>query len=559
MEILKTKIIGLLESRNQFLVPIYQRLYSWEKSNCQRLWDDILKIGQDENSNHIHFIGSIIYFVENDEHPITKNSLIDGQQRLTTISLLIKALTEFIKINKIDTKFASILLDETGLFNRHCSDKLKFKLQLANRDNTTLEKIIQGNPPIEDKERSTNLNKNYQFFKNKINAKNAETICLGLNRLWVIDVKLKRGDDNPQLIFETINSTGKRLDEADKIRNWLFMGLCPVTQRTYYVEHWDPMEKLYGRKFPNHFESFVRYYLSLKIGSDVKKDQVYNKYVEWAENEKQTKEKLIENLANYSRLFVTMTLDNEKERSLKKVFKNISDISFTTCYSLLLGIYNDFIDNTIDLTTFLKVLNIIESHYIRKQICDLQTQGFNKFYPTIYGKIDRENYLNSLIAILVKNTKSTRRFPNNKEFRENFVAKEIKSNLRKYLLVEIENFETKEPIDTSNLSVEHILPQNDNLNQQWRDMLGPNWNNIQKKYLHTIGNLTLTGYNSELRDSHFIKKKAIEVGYDKSPLRINHSLKITDKWNEETIKDRANKLYEVAEKRWPLPETSINQ
>lgn len=553
MKVDKTEIINLLDNRIQFRIPIYQRVYSWGIDNCQRLWDDIVRIGEKTHSNQRHFIRSIIYFDENDSpaSSIRTNSIIDGQQRLTTISLLIKALSKCIKQYNIDTNFSSDKLEEYGLFNRHGKQDLRFKLQLSKRDNPIFKKILDEKP-LTEKERGSELFKNYSFFEKKITMENASLLCQGLDKLLVIDVRLMRNEDDPQLIFETINSTGKELGETDKIRNWVFIDLDLETQNRYYTDFWEPMERSFGRNFPEDFEFFLRQYLALKLRKYVNERKVYTEFIRWRQD-KPDRTELIEDIVKFSKYYVNMRYVKEKDEPLKIAFKNLKDISFKPCYSLLMGVYSDFKDGLIDTDEFVDILTIVESHYIRKQICSSGTAGFNKLYPTIHSKIDKENYLESLSKIIIDNESPTAKYFKDNEFKEYFVLKEIKPSLRKYILGQIEHFKTKERVNIDNLSVEHIMPQNKELKDDWQKMIGDNWIEVQDKYLHTIGNLTLTGYNSELSDLPFQDKKTIDGGFDNSPLSINRLLKNVENWNQEAIENRAHQLFEIAQNRWPYP------
>ncbi len=473
--------------------------------------------------------------------------------------LLIAALAEFVRDNKveIDTNFTK--LQNYYLLNAEEDGDLRYKLLLTRSDKETLIKIIKGISLAEQD--SVRVSENYKFFKENINIQNAHTIYNGILRLFIVDVALEKDKDNPQLIFESLNSTGLKLSQADLIRNYILMGQEINLQTELYEKYWFPMEQRYGKEYSFSFDLFMRDYLSVKTGAIPRIDQVYAEFKNYAQGPKApaTITEIVEDIHRYSGYYVNMVLHQETDHNLQKGFKNISRLKVDVSYPFLLPVYNDFSTGQLSKEDFTSIVNMIENYVFRRAICGIPTNSMNKTFATLYKNIQKENYLESLQATfqLMENYK---RFPTDAEFEKEMVLKDVYNfRNRIYLLNKLENYNRKETVNVDDYTIEHIMPQNPNLSSEWQTMLGQNWKDLQIQYLHTIGNITLTGYNSELSDRPFSQKKTIVGGFDDSPIRLNEFMRKVDVWNEEQIQSRAKELAIKAKQIWTSPNLAQEQ
>jgi len=557
MKATSANLLSLMKGPRQFVIPIYQRTYSWHITQCDQLLKDILRIS-DSDQVHGHFVGSIVYFQESIHtvSDVPRLLVIDGQQRLTTITLLVAALAEFIKDNHglIDTNATK--LKNYYLVNAEEEGDLHYKLLLTRRDKHTLIELLQGISPNEPA--SQRLLENHQFFKSKIDAGNAEAIYNGLMRLFVVDVALEKDVDNPQLIFESLNSTGLDLSQADLIRNYVLMGQEHNLQGELYEKYWFPMEQSYGNEYSQRFDWFMRDYLSVKTGSIPKIGYVYESFKQFEKSDKapQNISELVADIHRLSGFYTNMVLHKEPSSKLLKAFKRISRLKVDVSYPFLLAVYADYADNLLTEDEFEQVVCLVESYVFRRAICGIPTNSMNKTFANLHQSVKKDHYLESVKAAFLM-LGSYKRFPLDAEFHKALVDKDVYHfRSRNYLLDRLENYQRKEPVVVDEYTIEHIMPQNQNLSVQWQTMLGDNWKEIQETYLHTLGNLTLTGYNSELSDRPFKDKKTIDGGFDGSPLRLNSFLHEMETWGEEQIQQRAGELANKAKRVWLAPQLS---
>jgi uncharacterized protein with ParB-like and HNH nuclease domain/predicted transport protein len=557
MKASSANFLTVIKGPKQFVIPIYQRTYSWQIAQCNKLLNDILRISKDPDVPG-HFIGSVVYFQESIHtvSDVPKLLVIDGQQRLTSISLLIAALAEFIRDNKvnIDTNFTK--LQNYYLLNAEEENDLQYKLLLTRRDKDTLINIIKGIPLTGDS--SLRVVENFKFFKDKINSENAEDIYNGVLRLFIVDVALEKDKDNPQLIFESLNSTGLDLFQADLIRNYILMGQEIKLQTELYEKYWFPMEQSYGNDYTASFNWFMRDYLSVKTGSIPRIDKVYDEFKNYVQRNKAPLSitEVVQDINKFSAYYVNMVLHKEPEFQIQKCFKNISRLKVDVSYPFFLPVYEDYDNGIISKIEFCEIISLVENYVFRRAICGIPPNSLNKTFATLYKIIDKNNYLESLkISFQLMN--SYKRFPSDAEFEKEIILKDVYNfRNRNYLLNKLENFNRKEQVNIDDFTIEHIMPQNQNLSKDWKNMLGENWQKIQEQYLHTLGNLTLTAYNSELSDKPFLQKKTIVGGFNDSPIRLNEFLRKAEVWNEEQILLRAKELAEKANQVWLAPKIS---
>ncbi|WP_063715255.1 GmrSD restriction endonuclease domain-containing protein [Chitinophaga pinensis] len=550
MKATAASLLAVVKGPKQFVIPVYQRTYSWQRSQCQQLFRDIIKIGGNTASNG-HFIGSVVYFQESiyNTTDVPRLLIIDGQQRVTTVSLVILALSEFMKANEVELETNVAKLRNYYLLNPEEEGELGYKLLLTRKDKETYCNLLDGRRPPED--HSLRLTENYEYFKGQITSENASQIYNGLMKLFVVDVTLEKEKDNPQLIFESMNSTGLDLSQADLIRNYILMGQDIDMQQALYENYWYPMEKSFGNEYTTHFDRFVRDYLSAKTNVISNTGAVYADFKTYTSG--WLIKDLLAELTKYAAYYANMVLQKEKDASLLAAFKVITILKVDTAYPFLLAVYNDYSRNTIDKIAFLKILDLIISYIFRRAVCGVPTNSLNKTFLTLYKSIDKSDYVDSLAATMCL-FEGSKRFPKENEFNREIKIKDLYNFRQKmYFLDKMENYRRKEVVPVNSYTVEHILPQNEELNSDWQEMLGENWREIQKSWLHTLGNLTLTGYNSELSDRSFLYKKKIEGGFNQSPLNLNNYLRKVDVWNEKQIQERAEELANIASAVWRYP------
>ncbi|PUD23954.1 hypothetical protein C2S44_03565 [Helicobacter pylori] len=554
---MKADAIKLLDfigksQEKQFVIPIYQRVYSWGKEHCEQLWDDIIKTGGNDQIEG-HFIGSIV-FVHDGIYSTNYNELliIDGQQRLTTITLLFIALRDHLNDeDEFLEKFSRQKIQNRYLINSDEKGDKKFKLILSEPDRDTLLSLIDENKR-KPSEPSSKIMENFKLFEEWIrkNTDKLETIFKGLEKLMVVEISLERGKDNPQLIFESMNSTGKDLTQTDLIRNYILMGLEPEKQKIFYKKYWRAMEEDFKQN-EILFNQFVRHYLTIKTREIPNINKVYEAFKRYQQERGIETEVLLQDLQKYCGFFCQIVFKKEADKKLNEALGFLVDLEMDVIYPLLLELYSDYIDGVLSKQDFIPIIYLTESYICRRAVCGLGTNSLNKVFPSFTKHIQKDEYFKSLKAHFVYLTEK-QRFPNNDEFKKLFITIDFYNfQKKKYFFERLENFERKERVYTHEYTTEHIIPQT--LEEEWKRDLGENFQAIHDKYLHTIGNLTLTGYNTEYRNRSFQEKRDMEKGFKQSPLRLNQSLKDLESFGEKEIEKRANDLADWALKIWTYP------
>ncbi len=557
------QLFKLLQGSKQFFIPIYQRTYSWGIKQCEQLLSDIKKIGSHEEFSG-HFLGSIVYIQAHHQttSDVPKLLVIDGQQRLTSISILLTALANAIEKSDKPLSITAKKIRNLYIFNSEEEDEKYFKLILTKNDKETLLQLQKGKE-IPAKE-SIRLKENYAFFEKALEKEDLEVIYRGLQKLFVVEVSLERSKDNPQLIFESMNSTGLDLTQADLIRNYILMGLETKLQKELYETYWYPMEQSFGNEYATKFDAFVRDYLTIKNKGDIpNKNAVYEAFKDFFVKESSAGlevEAIVKDLHKYAKYYVNIALLEEKDLDFKKAFKSIYTLKVNVAYPFLLEVYATYKNNNISKEDFLSVISYVENYVFRRVICSIPTNSLNKTFANFMKRVAVEDFVNSVGASFVM-LKSYQRFPSDTEFKQSFVDRDI-YNLRNrnYLLSKMENDGRKEFVDVGNYTIEHIMPQNKMLSAEWQEDLGSDWKDIQQHYLHTIGNLTLTGYNSELSDKPFSEKLNMDGGFKNSPIFMNRSVvdiaSEVGKWDKKAIIKRAEILAEKARLIWKFPDVA---
>jgi len=558
MKATEAKLLDFLKRSPQFVIPIYQRAYSWGERECQQLWDDILRTGRNDEVS-AHFVGSIVY-VEKGLYSVSSQSpllVIDGQQRLTSVTLLIEALARSIGEREPLDGFSAKKLRNYYLLNPLEDGERKYKLVLSQTDKATLMSLLDSEPG--PTEHSIRVNENFEFFTKRVAEARGEleALCKGLAKLVIVDISLNRDQDNPQLIFESLNSTGRELSQADLIRNFILMGLDTNLQTRLYEHYWRPIEVDFGQKaYASHFDGFMRHYLTVVTGEIPKVGDVYEAFKRYSRTpavEEAGVEALVAEIREYAAYYCAMALGDEPDIELKAAFQDLRELKVDVAYPFLLELYRDYVIQVLGKADLLRAVRLVESYVFRRAACAIPANSLNKTFAMFSQALKKDRYLESVEAFFLL-LPSYRRFPTNEEFRRELRTKDLYNfRSRSYWLRRLENDGRKEHVPVDEYTIEHILPQNEVLSGAWKVELGPEWDRIRQTYLHTLGNLTLTGYNSEYSDRPFAEKRDMTGGFGQSPLRLNDGLGALDHWNEDSIAQRAGRLAKQAIDVWAAP------
>jgi uncharacterized protein with ParB-like and HNH nuclease domain/predicted transport protein len=558
MKATEAKLLSLLQKSPQFIIPIYQRTYSWTEKQCRQLWDDILRAGSSDVIA-VHFVGSIVY-VEQGLSQVSHQSpllVIDGQQRLTTVSLLIEALACAVGDSEPVDGFSAPKLRHYYLSNPLESGERYYKLLLSQTDNASLKAIIKHSEPPQ--EPSLRVTQNFQLFTDLLAEQRDDlaTVCRGLAKLVVVDIALSRDQDNPQLIFESMNSTGKELSQADLIRNYILMGLDPALQTRLYEHYWRPMELDFGQEaYGTQFDSFMRHYLTVRTGEIPREREVYEAFKEHTRTQPVQAagiEALVKDIRTFARYYCAMALGREPDATLAAVFHDLRELKVDVAYPFLLELYDAYDAKRLPAADFATAVRLVEAYVFRRAICAIPTNSMNKTFGT-FGKALRPDRLLESIRAHFLTLPSYRRFPGDDEFRRDLHTRDLYNfRSRSYWLRRLENHDRKERVAVDEYTIEHILPQNPELSPPWRQALGADWQRVQQQWLHTLGNLTLTAYNAEYSDRPFAEKRDMPGGFAQSPLKLNAGLGQVTVWDEAAIHTRAGRLADLALAVWSAP------
>ena len=545
----------IINGTTQFVIPVFQRDYRWTETQCEQLWKDLLQIARDPSSRG-HFLGSVVYVSTGDSSAaFTRWLLIDGQQRLTTLTLLLAALRAHILetgwIGTLDSP-TPIRIEAYFLKNVQEEGSRRHKLVLRRRDQETLQAILNSTemPPAP----SERIRENYEFFREQIALSDPDEIYRGLDRLVVVDVTLDRGTDDPQLIFESLNSTGMDLSQSDLIRNFLLMRLPEKEQTRLYESYWSKLELLF-RGSEKTFDAFLRDYLAFKskASKQEKADEIYQAFRRSftdLQNSCGNLESLLDQMLLFGRYHAAFSIGTnflpELSDGLGRL-RRLVDVPALLVMRLF-DCYNRC--NTLSIESFHAAIGILESYVFRRAICGEQTRGYWQLFANLAYRVDDKQPLSSLKVALARQRDSYR-FPSDSDFRRELVERDLYgTRVCGYLLDRLENHGNKEPTNTSRYTIEHILPQNEKLPEAWQAMLGKEWKAIQDKWLHRLGNLTLTGYNSTYSDRPFEEKKAIHGGFEESSVRLNKYVRDQAKWTATEMEHRGEILADRALEIW---------
>ena len=548
-------------ARKRFIIPVYQRNYDWKRENCKQLFDDLVSVIREDKNTH--FFGSIVSYAHSRDEVV----LIDGQQRITTVSLIVIAMINAMKKGVYvpeESRLAEIL-EETYIVDKYRKEERKVRLKPFRDDCIAFDRLIYNNE--EDYIQDSKVTINYKYFYERIvqgQELKPDDLFKAIDSLEIIDIELEpQHGDNPQLIFESLNSTGLDLTEADKIRNYVLMNLAPEIQEQFYDKYWNKIEKCSG----NELDSFVRNYLTIKQSVIPNQKKIYFAFKEYTKNYDGIEDVLKEMLvyANTYRDIKTYQVGNKETN---EIAKRLDLLDMTVAYPFLMAFL--VYANEVELPSeeIYKVFACIETFIFRRLMCDLPTNALNKIFATLHtsvlkNKKEKDSYSAVMIYIL-ESKKLSSAFPKDEEFINGFTTKKVYSMQAKnkmYIFERLENGSSVEKNDVIDnieqgiLTIEHIMPQT--LNNSWKQELGADWEAIQEKWLHTISNLTLSGYNIKYSNKPFAEKRDMENGFKQSGLRLNHYIAQFDKWGEEELEQRKHELSKMAKAIWSYPPTDF--
>ena len=555
MEANKRRFSELVGGSVQFVIPVFQRDYNWGEEQCEQLWNDVERVGRTSHADH--FFGPVVYIsTKGQGAAFTRWLLIDGQQRMTTVALLMAAVRDHLKEQAShESDPGSAKIEHDFLINTFESPGQRRKLVLRKRDDQTLNWLIAASEEPVDEEKSATIVQNYQFFRSKL-QKNGElnTILVGVGRLAVVDVRLEQGTDDPQQIFESLNSTGLDLTQGDLIRNYVLMGLDETEQTRLYQEFWQKIERLY-RGSPAQFDTFLRDFVALDRQTQKRGrvDQVYAMFrlaFEECKADPMHLEELLGRMLRHSRYHAAFVMGTREFPDISDQLARVRALATTPAILVmrLLDAYENSLMTKQDLSS---ALDLIESYLVRRDVCGLQTRSYWQRFSRLAYFLAEDDVFGSLKVHLHWLGTTNYAFPTNAEFRHALEEEELYGRqICRTLLERLEIGRSKESTNTSGYSIEHIMPQNENLHEQWRRMLGADWKKTHERWLHRLGNLTLTAYNETYSDRPFEEKKAVQNGFDDSPLRLNQFIAQQSTWTSAEMSARGTLLAKRALTIW---------
>lgn len=545
------------EAKTFFAIPVYQRDYNWQEKHCKQLFEDILNVGKDIDITS-HFIGSIVYIHEG-VYGIGEKEfyVIDGQQRMITITLLHIVLYHRLKESK--EEYADELY-ELYLVNKFSKRDIKLKLLPPEENLNILNKILEENWEELEEYQDRNIVKNYKFFKEIISNYSNEEIeylLAGLDKVIYVDIALEKDKDDPQRIFESLNSTGLDLSQGDLIRNYILMDLEREKQNLVYKNLWLPIENnckiSLGNEIKNYVSDFIRDYLTLKNGKIPSKPKVFEEFKEFYNK---NNDEQLEDIKNFSEEYSHIIKPNtEKDKEIRKELENLKVLDQTVINTFLIGILRDYRENKIIKNEILEILKLLQSYIWRRFITEKPSNALNKIFQGMYFRISKDQkYYKSLEESLLNQD-----FPTDDELKEALKTKNVykdKEKLR-YVFKELENYNHNELIDFENekITIEHIFPQKPN--KSWKEKYSDYELEEMKTFKDTISNLTLTGSNANLGNKSFLEKRNDDIhGYKNSKLYLNKYLGKLNEWNLSAMEGRFEKLFKNIVKIWKRPESS---
>ena len=575
MDASPVKLADLITQQStRLVVPVYQRPYSWDEENCAQLWDDVLSVARRNAVSH--FTGSVVWVQDGTMSAagITPCLVIDGQQRVTTVTLLVIALARYARKHPDEELPFSLeeIIDRGYIVNKYKKGDDYYKLTLSQGDRDVLRSIEDNliNPDASLPDGSSRLEESLKFFENRLEGlDDVGLVWSGLHRLEVVSISLSQGQDNPQLIFESMNSTGKDLASADLIRNFCLMSYSASEQDDLYRTYWRPIEETLGAgSYDKVFDEFIRCWLTVINAPETPtKSDIYQQFKRHVSNSglsgaDETKD-LLRDLRRFAGYYARVTNGAEEDKALHEVFEAVSALDIGVANVLLVSFYDDYEGHAFGHDDFVSMVRMVESYLFRRMVCEAPSNGLNKFFPSLVARLNKVqaqggDYVQAFTAMLLMEAGTPRRFPDNNEFAAALRTRNAYSFRRSFLLLSrLENsYHPKAPRDFSQgaYTIEHIMPQAALKNSEWVSYLGDDPEAAFEEHINMLGNLTLTAFNSELSDASFSEKRERAIaGFDNDFITISQSLTKTDTWTPAQIEARGADLAARAVEIWQMP------
>ena len=553
MQAINNPFVKLINGNKQFIIPAFQRDYSWTTEQCRQMWDDIMSVGNDEGRDH--FMGSFVYIAGDTTGAVFSSWLvIDGQQRLTTLTLILIALRDHIRETNWDGQEPTPeQIDAYFLKNEHERGDKSYKLALRRHDNETLWSLVDGKDLSGVTNGSELVVEAYNYFRKLLKSPEISPgeVYGGIAQLKVVDVTLHRPQDNPQRVFESLNSTGVDLTQSDLIRNYLLMGLPEPEQTRMYDDYWIKIEAFF-RSSGSDPDTFLRDYIALKqkTTAQPRADRIYAEFKDfWQSSDTESLAGLLQDMVRFARYFVAfLRPERIDSKPLSTAMRQVRSLGSAQAM-LVMRLYECYETNTLSHGDFIKALNLISSYLVRRSALNMQTRGYWSVFARIAYSVSDEPPFESFQIALAR---QSYRFPADNEFATALRERDLYGlRICWHILSQLENAGQKEPSPVVDYSVEHILPQSIDNVPEWKSMLGDSWEDIHQTWLHRLGNLTLTAYNSSYSNRPFHEKKTIKGGFEQSAVRLNEYVRNQTQWTAVQMEERGRILARRALNIWP--------
>ena len=553
-------------SDTKLTIPVYQRNYDWKVANCQQLFNDLVAMVREKRTNH--FFGSI---VEIGGDYSGEKQIIDGQQRLTTVYLLILALVKLLEEGKITSStMIPRKIRDSYLIDQYVDDveNLKrYRLQPVKHDAVALMRLFG---PESGYIENSNQTTNFQFFQDEILKQriSVDELWEAIQHLIVIDISLRRSEDNAQLIFESLNSTGVDLTEADKIRNFVLMNLPADQQEEFYNKYWHPIELDTEEGNEYHVSEFIRNYLTFKLKKAPTMGKVYQVFKRFVEQKKMTTEAVLQDLLKYAGYEKQIRKSQSPSDKVNVLLKRLAVLEVSVTRPFILPLFDYWQEGKVNADEVATILGSVESYIFRRLICGMQNNSLNKLFATLFSDslkyVDQtDNYVDIINYLLLSKTEVSH-FPTDDEFVESIETRDaynMRQQTKYYIFDRLENKDSLERVNVidgmqnNQYTIEHIMPQT--LSSAWKEELGDDYQAIYDRWDNRLANLTLTAYNSSYSNKSFHEKKTAENGFDHSGFRLNDFVKECDQWTEKELIERSELLKQTALKLWPMPSSNF--
>ena len=563
MDATNNPFVDIIDGQKRFVIPVFQRDYSWGPEQCDRMWLDVLKA---VNDDALHFLGSFVYVDERVGAAFGNWLVIDGQQRLTTLTLLMIALRDhLVEIQWQGSELSVAQIDDFFLKNRHRSGENRYRLALRRRDNDTLQALVDGTDPSDVRDSSEAVMAAYEYFRAVLRNPGVDPVNVynGVYRLVVVDVRLERPADNPQVIFESLNSTGVDLTQSDLIRNYLLMGLNSEQQTALYDDYWSKLEKAF-RDAGGGFEEFLRDYMALleRSTTQTPANRVYAKFKEfWPSGGFDEAAELLADMLKMGRYYAWFRRPSLcPDKSMIPPLSVARDGGFGTTHAPLVVLLYDLRER--ELITdgeFAEAMMLLKSYLVRRVVLGLQTRSYWNVFQRVAHAVEEDAVFETFKVALVRE-RGTSAFPSDESFRSGIQERDL-YHLRTchHILATLENYGQTEPSQTADYSIEHVMPQGIDNVEAWQEMLGEDWEDIHQTWIHRLGNLTLVGYdkNTAMSNRPFYEKLCDPKGFKYTAVRLNHHIREQDKWTVDEMRERGAQLAQNAVGIWPYPEADL--